>query len=222
MRIPGPALSFLVVLTFLGASALALPALGEDEGPNDERPKPEKKPESRMWKRLKDMDADGDGKVSRDEFRGPDRFWKRLDGDDDGVVTRAEADKAGQGMRGRGGGRGQAGDQRPGRGDQRPGRGGMRGGGARGLSFEKLDLDKDGKVSQREWAAFLEKHDENKDTILQKEEWDAAVGGRPLKDDAPKVGAKAPKVSAKMIDLPLQVDLGKPKRTTVLIFGSWT
>ena len=211
MRIPAHALCVLIGLTLLGTASLAQPALGEDPGPGEE----DAKPESRMWKRLKDMDADGDGKVSRDEFRGPDRLWKRLDGDDDGVVTRVEADKASQGMRNRGGGQGQPGDQRP-------GRGGMRGGGSRGLSFTKLDLDKDGQVSQREWAVFLQKHDENKDTILQKEEWDAAVGGRPMKDDAPKVGAKAPKVSAKMIDLPQEIDLGKPKRTTVLIFGSWT
>jgi hypothetical protein len=201
-----PALCALISLTLLGAFSVAKPAFGEEE---------EQKPESRMWKRLKDMDADGDGKVSRDEFRGPDRFWKRLDGDDDGVVTRTEADKASQGMRSRGGGQGQAGDQRAGRGS-------MRGVGSRGLSFEKLDLDKDGQVSQREWVLFLERHDENKDSILQKEEWEAAVGGRPIKDDAPQVGAKTPKVSARMIDLPQVIDLGKPKRTTVLIFGSWT
>ncbi len=91
-----------------------------------------------------------------------------------------------------------------------------------GLSFGKLDLDKDGKVSAREWALFLEKADENKDAVLQKEEWDAAVGGGAMRDSAPKVGSKAPAVSAQMIDLPLKVDLNKPKRTTVLIFGSWT
>ena len=156
------------------------------------------------------FEFNGDGKISKDEFRGPDRFWSRLDGDGDGVVTRKEADAAGGRMGGRGG-----------RSPRGEGRGGMRGG-ARGLSFATLDLDKDGSVSAREWALFMEKADENKDQILQKEEWDAAVGNRPLRDDAPKVGSKAPKVSAKMIDLPLAVDLSKPKRTTVLIFGSWT
>lgn len=208
---PAHALSILVLLAFLGASAVALPAFGDEERPKEGADeKKAEEPESRMWKRLKAMDADGDGSVSREEFRGPDRFWNRLDGDGDGVVTRAEADMAGQGRRRRGGS-GQPGRQR----------GGM-GGGARGLSFDKLDTDKDGKVSQREWAAFLEKHDENKDSILQKEEWDAAVGGRPMKDDAPKLGARAPKVSAKLIDMSLKVDLSSPKRTTVLIFGSWT
>ena len=76
------------------------------------------------------------------------------------------------------------------------------------------------------WAALcpecLGKADENGDEILQKEEWEAAVGGGRLRDDAPKVGAKAPQVSARLLKAPAAVDLGAPKRTTVLIFGSWT
>ncbi len=33
------------------------------------------------------MDADGDGRITRDEFRGPDAFFARLDRDGDGVLT---------------------------------------------------------------------------------------------------------------------------------------
>ena len=168
------------------------------------RAQDEAPPESRAWQRLKRMDTDGDGKVSRKEFVGPERLWTRMDADGDGVVTRKEADAAG----------GRPGGERGGRGGLLPGAG--------GLAFAQLDLDKDGTVSQREWAAFLEKADENKDAVLQKEEWDAALGGGPLHDAAPRVGSPAPKVSATMIHVPLEVDLSRPKRTTVLIFGSWT
>lgn len=165
------------------------------------------------WSRLKRMDENGDGKVTREEFRGPDRVWERFDGDGDGVITKDEAES----MRGRRGGRGGG----PGMGGMGGmGRGGMMGRG--GLAFEKLDQNKDGKVSKAEWDAFLKEADENEDTILQKEEWDAAVGGGPMRDSAPKVGEKAPKVAAKLRGTELKVDLSTPKRTTVLIFGSWT
>lgn len=191
MRVPAPVLCVSACLLLL-----AIPAFAEDE----------EKPKSRMWQRLERMDANGDGKVSRDEFRGPDRFWNRLDGDKDGVVTRKEADAMG----GRMGERGERGGRAP----------ATRG--VRGLALEKIDADKNGAISAREWAVFFEKADKNGDKILQKAEWDAAVGGGRVRDDAPKVGTPAPKVQVQMIDLPLKVDLSKPKRTTVLIFGSWT
>ncbi len=174
----------------------------------------EPKPESRMWKRLKSMDTDGDGTISRKEFQGPDRFWDRLDGDGDGVVSRAEADKVGAG---RGGGQGRGGRAGPG------GMGARRGPPrARGLSLEALDTNEDGAVSKAEWSAFFTKADENEDKLLQKEEWDAAVGGGAIHDPAPKLGAAAPKVSAQVRGLKAKIDLAKPKRVTVLIFGSWT
>jgi len=216
MRISAPASRgprLFALFAGLALLALALPAASAGD----------EVPESRMWQRLKQMDANGDGKVTKDEFRGPGRMWERLDRDADGTVTRKEADTASKRMRDRGGERGGDRGGMNGRPGGRGGMGGMGGmAGRGGLGFEKLDLDHNGEVSKREWAAFLEKADENKDGILQKEEWDAAVGGGPMKDAAPKVGTKAPKVSAKMIDLPLSVDLAQPKRTTVLIFGSWT
>jgi hypothetical protein len=170
-------------------------AFAEDEPPRGGRD---------PWQRLGRMDANGDGKVSREEFRGPERLFERLDGDGDGFVTKKEASAMRDRLDRRGGGSGRS----------------MRGG--QGVGLERLDADKDGRVSKKEWDAFFEKADENGDGVLQREEWDAAVGGRPVRDDAPKVGDPAPKVKAKLLDTPFEVDLGSPKRTTVLVFGSWT
>ncbi len=174
---------------------LAFPASAEDE-------------ERGPWSRLKRMDENGDGKITKDEFRGPDRVWARLDPDGDGIVTKEDT----QNMRSRRGGGAMGG-----------GRGGGRGmPGRSGLPFEKLDKNKDGQISKPEWDSFLKEADENEDRILQKEEWDAAVGGTAMRDPAPKVGTKAPEVSAKLRGSELVVDLSAPERTTVLIFGSWT
>ena len=45
-------------------------------------------------------------------------------------------------------------------------------------------------------------------------------GRRP--DRAPKLGTPIPKVSAEKHDGSGKIDLGKPKRLTVLVFGSYT
>ncbi|MEO6807612.1 MAG: EF-hand domain-containing protein [Isosphaeraceae bacterium] len=41
--------------------------------------------------RFQAMDTDGDGKVSKAEFKGPELLFKRLDADKDGFITTAEA-----------------------------------------------------------------------------------------------------------------------------------
>ncbi len=202
-RVPLAAAALLLALLLAPA-----PARAEDE------PKPEPKPatESEMWKRLKGRDANGDGVISRDEFPGRDRMWRRLDADGDGQVTRGEADKASERM---GGGMGRG---RGGEGMGRGGRGRMGG----GLSLEALDTDGDGKVSKKEWDAFFAKADKNEDGALDKTEFDSATSRRGRPDHAPKVGDDAPKVSAQIRGMTAKIDLAKPKRTTVLIFGSWT
>ncbi|MDA1195951.1 MAG: hypothetical protein O2894_12300 [Planctomycetota bacterium] len=185
-------LSVLCALALL--TLLSLPTLAWAEDP----------PESETWKRLKKGDADGDGRITRAEFSGPDRAWRRMDRDGDGVITQAEAD----GARAPGSGGARPGPREPAR--------------ASGLPFATLDTDKDGVISASEWAAFMKRADENEDGSLQREEWDAAIGGGELRDSAPMVGDTAPKVSAKRRGLEARVDLGAIKRPTVLIFGSWT
>ncbi|NOZ21342.1 MAG: EF-hand domain-containing protein [Planctomycetes bacterium] len=64
---------------------------------------------------LKRMDADGDGKVSKDEFRGPEQMFDRLDADKDGFISQEEAKAMGGRRRGRrgpeGGGQGGGGQE---------------------------------------------------------------------------------------------------------------
>ena len=95
---------------------LALPLFAQGRGGNP-------------WDRLSGMDQDGDGKVSKAEFSGPDRFWDRLDSDGDGFVTETEAKSMRRG-RGQRGGQGQGGPN---------------------MLLQRLDTDKDGKVSEEEW-----------------------------------------------------------------------
>lgn len=49
---------------------------------------------------FEDLDTNGDGKITADEFQGPAQFLERLDTDGDGAVTAAEMETAMEGMRG--------------------------------------------------------------------------------------------------------------------------
>ncbi len=154
------------------------------------------------WDRMKRFDANNDGKITREEFKGPERYFNRFDSDKDGVLTEEEVKS---GRRGGGGGMGS---------------GRMGGGG--GVNAERVDKNKDGAISADEWQAFFDAADENGDGILQKEEWEAVTSGRRMKDSAPQVGDRAPSVAAKPMGGGAPVDLSKPERVTVLIFGSYT
>ncbi len=154
--------------------------------------------------RLKRMDTNGDGEISRDEWRGPPQFFERMDADGDGVISGKEMDVSGRTGRGQG------------QGGQRSG---QRGG---GLQPDAMDADKDGKISKKEIGDWFEKSDKNGDGFVDKDEWTAASSGRALRDPAPKVGDAAPKVSAKSLVGMDTVDLAQMTRLTVLIFGSHT
>ncbi len=112
--------------------------------------------------------------------------------------------------------------RRGGRGGQ-GGQGGRdrRGGGGAALA-QRMDTDKDGQVSKDEWEAFFEKADVNGDGLVDRKEFEAATSGRAYRDDAPAEGAAIPAVTVKRLSGRGSVDLSKPERTTVLVFGSYT
>ncbi|KAF0243034.1 MAG: hypothetical protein FD180_3605 [Planctomycetota bacterium] len=114
---------------------------------------------------MKDNDADGDGKISSDEFKGPKQLFGKADVNADGYVDRAELDAASkklQKMAGGGGG------------------GGKPGAGNVGDMVKRADKDGDGKVTREEWPGrpqMFDRMDKNGDGVLD----DADFGGAPEK-----------------------------------------
>ncbi len=60
--------------------------IDEDEA----RKKPRRKPFKNLATFMEDLDADNDGRVSKDEFQGPERFFSKLDQDEDGYIDEEE------------------------------------------------------------------------------------------------------------------------------------
>ena len=121
------------------------------------------------------FDTDGDGKVSKEEFKGRPEMFDRLDADKDGYVTPEEL-KAMREQWGRD--RGQQGGQqggsqdRQGRERQRRGRQGQGQGRMPYVNpwMEALDKNKDGKIGKEEWTTGFAQLDTDGDgTISQKE-----------------------------------------------------
>lgn len=158
------------------------------------------------WQRVRSFDEDRDGKVSRNEFRGPEQLFNRMDADADGFVTEKEARAARRQM------------QRPGAVPD-PTRARPAGG---AMLVHRIDTDHNEQISLVEWTEFFKEADENGDEILQPEEWQAAMRQQPVHDPAPAVGQPVPKVKAKERDSGREVDLGEIRKPTVLVFGSYT
>lgn len=201
MRIPHLAAGLLVLV-------LAVPlALAEEEGPAPGGGRGGPPRGGSMWDRLKAMDADGDGKVSRAEAGGRVRMFERLDTDGDGFITQAEVEAMRSRRGGRsGGGRRESGVNAP-----------------SGVTLEMVDANRDGRISLGEWTELFAVADCDGDGQVSAEEWKQLLAppSRPG-GEAPAVGAKAPPVKAVPLAGGEAVDLAAPKRTTVLVFGSWT
>lgn len=155
------------------------------------------------WDRMIDSDHNKDGKISRQEFRGPERMFERLDTNRDGFITRSEAES----MRNRIGQDSAAENPHPNLGP---------------MFIARIDSDGNESISLEEWTAFFKKADENEDGLIQLEEWQAAIRRQPLKDHAPAVGSPAPQVKAREITSNREIDFAKVERPTVLVFGSHT
>jgi hypothetical protein len=152
--------------------------------------------ESSPAEMVKRADADGDGKVSRDEFikartTALEQAFARMDTDGDGKLDEKEveagaAQARAMGPAGRGGFRRPDADrpQRPGSDrPQRPGAGAMAEQG-----FDRMDADGDGKLSKEEFAAGMKRLRE----LMQ--QGGAGLGGprRPGGDRGPEQGFRRP------------------------------
>jgi Ca2+-binding EF-hand superfamily protein len=144
-----------------------------------------------LRQRLAGMDRNGDGKVTREEWQGPEEVFARLDRNGDGVIDEADlpagAPPSGPGGPPPGAGRPEGGGQPGGRGERPRGEGradGERPGGeARGQRFlerlREMDKDGDGRVSKAEWTGEMpfERLDRNGDGFLDAEDVPASPRG---------------------------------------------
>ncbi|MHC4956990.1 MAG: EF-hand domain-containing protein [Planctomycetota bacterium] len=102
-----------------------------------------------MLKQLMErFDADKDGRVTKEEWKGRPEIFVRLDANKDGAITKDEVEKAMQRMahwRGR----------------------------SADAMLRRWDSDKDGAISREEWRldrAFFDRFDRNKDGVLRADE----------------------------------------------------
>ena len=148
------------------------------------------------------MDTNGDGKISREEFPGPQQMFDQFDKDKDNFLSPEERETMRQGRMRGGFGRGNSGG-----GFRRPGQ--NQGTGMAQELFRAVDADKDRAISPKEWQAYfgivLTEADTDKNGNLSAEEWQAwrrrkegATSGRP--DRGLEIGALAPKVSAEFMN----------------------
>jgi hypothetical protein len=168
------------------------------------------------------MDANGDGKVERGEFRGPAALFDRLDRNGDGVLTAADFDWS------------------------TPAKAGP----PSDLWFYLLDKNSNGRVSKAEWEAFFARASRGKGYLTPDDlrealqpprpEGKAAAGpagpsplalfkglltgelGSPF--EGPRLGQRAPDFALKTFDGKRTFRLSefRGKRPVVLIFGSFT
>ena len=174
-----------------------------------------------MWDRMKQFDENGDGKITAEEFGGSEEMFKRVDADGDGVVTKAEVEKMQSGMRGRRRGEGgRPGGEGGGRSGRRPSSGDT------DWVFKKLDRDQDGILSSADLKLIAEVADKDKNGKISEEEFNAYLKGKPVpRGTAPETGARAPDFKLKGLTGKTRVALGemlKAKKPVVLIFGSLT
>ena len=150
-----------IAISALGALAAIVAAAEADEAPG-----------AGFFERLvAELDADGDGVITREEFdQGTSRF-PRLDSNEDGVLTEEDfADGPPFGWH-RGGGRGGG----PKFGGPRFGGPGPRGPRGSMLLSHVADPDRDGMVAAHEWQALLDALDEDADGVVSLDSLEAVL-----------------------------------------------
>jgi len=182
--------------------------------------------QSRSSRFGRQMDANGDGKISREEFPGPKETFDQFDKDKDNFLSNDERNAMRQ-SRGRNGfgGRGNQGG-----GFRRPNQGG--GSDLSEQLFKAIDDNNDKNISSKEWQNYfdeiLSEADKDKDKTISDEEWKAwrqrkqsssRPGGR---GNGPNVGDPAPEVSAQFMNKKDSLEFNKITRLSVIIFGSYT
>ena len=182
--------------------------------------------QSRSSRFGRQMDANGDGKISREEFPGPKETFDQFDKDKDNFLSNDERNAMRQ-SRGRNGfgGRGNQGG-----GFRRPNQGG--GSDLSEQLFKAIDDNNDKNISSKEWQNYfgeiLSEADKDKDKTISDEEWKAwrqkkqsssRPGGR---GNGPNVGDLAPEVSAQFMNKKDSLEFNKITRLSVIIFGSYT
>ena len=182
--------------------------------------------QSRSSRFGRQMDANGDGKISREEFPGPKETFDQFDKDKDNFLSNDERNAMRQ-SRGRNGfgGRGNQGG-----GFRRPNQGG--GSDLSEQLFKVIDDNNDKNISSKEWKNYfgeiLNEADKDKDKTISDEEWKAwrqrkqsssRPGGR---GNGPNVDDPAPEVSAQFLNKKNSLEFNKITRLSVIIFGSYT
>ena len=173
------------------------------------------------------MDANGDGKISREEFPGPKEYFDQFDKDKDNFLSEAErnAMREDRGRNGLGG-RGNRGGpfRRPGS-SAEPNQSEK--------MFSDIDSNGDKSLSPAEWQAYYEKilsaADTNQDKKISALEWQAWRNSNPTNprpgnrgNGGPEVGEGAPSVSAQFMTQKGELEFNKITRLSVIIFGSYT
>lgn len=174
------ALALVVVVTWSAAVWAQRPAA--QQRPGGRRPgagfQGGRRGGARFGQMLERHDKNEDGKVSREEWQGPEQFFGRMDQNGDGEITREEFEAQ---MRRRAGGPGRF-----------PRQGfppsGPRGLDAPGLLLRLLDADRDRSVSKEELEKFFQKYDSDEDDSLSIEELREAVASQADDDAAPIEG----------------------------------
>ena len=175
-----------------------------------------------MWDRMKNFDKNNDGKITEEEFDGPERFFERADADGDGVVTKAEVEEMQRSMGGRGGSRGGSG-----RGSGRSGGGSSRRGSTNSdWVFKKMDRNENGKFDAEDLKLITKIADKNGDGVVSEKEFNEYIKGKPMpRGTAPETGKRAPDFKLKGLTGKKEIALDQlldAKKPVVLVFGSLT